>query len=622
MAVGLWANAAAAEPESGIAPEEIPASMRSCAACHGAIVADYLNSHGMAGSIGPIGQPTPGKVTNPKSGNRYEITEDGWLETTMPDGGRRTQRLVGRIGAGIFDISWVGMEVDVVTGEDTGRLFFAPVETVTGHGLELSPFELEEPSAGLDLALTDGCLTCHTDTDLASLDGAASAGDSIVYPSNALGAEAFGQLEAIGCNSCHGDAAQHLAIVEGSLESLPGDTGLTRLAEMPPGAQRDVCARCHLQGDARLELASDSPEPRPDRPLGGRIPVLVPVEKSADDDFRFVGQLERLALAPCFKGSPAMTCNTCHEPHRGAAAQGTASFDAVCANCHPCVEEPGIAVQEVTGERARTTAGCVDCHVRRSQPFDLPHVRSADHFIRRRIPLPRQDIPHRQFADRTGDVEIYDDGRLAPLFDSPDGRRWRDGVLAMGLMTLGRVEDAAPGFAKFQTPGTAAARKSSAPAGLAALETHPAFHELRALSLLATGRPKEALAAFSDAITLEPLNAPALIGRAQLRIDSGDIRGALVDTQTVIDNFPRAEQPWDLRVRLAERVGRLDLALTALAASTQIWPSDPVAWFKLGLLRRQRGDGEGAAVAFDRARMLNPSLELPGAGPIPPPQPQ
>ena len=65
----------------------------------------------------------------------------------------------------------LGAEVDVVTGKDTGRLFFAPVETITGHGLELSPFELTDKSAGLDLALTDGCLTCHTDSDLARLEG-------------------------------------------------------------------------------------------------------------------------------------------------------------------------------------------------------------------------------------------------------------------------------------------------------------------------------------------------------------------------------------------------------------------------------------------------------------------
>ena len=612
------AQASAAE---AIDREQVPAEMRSCITCHGAIVGDYLRTHGMARSVGPAGEVSAGTVKNPKSGVRYEITRDGWLEATFPDGGRRTQRVVGRIGAGIFDISWAGAEVDVVTGEETGRLFFAPVETVTDHGLELSPFELQDRSAGLDLALTDGCLTCHTDTDLARLDGAATAtGSDQLFPGNTLGEDAFDHLRAIGCDGCHGDPAQHLEIVTGGMESLPGDTGLARLAELSAGAQRDACARCHLQGDARFDLiAGSATEPRPDRPLAGRLPVLVPANgKAVGDDFRFVGQLERLALSACFRSSAQMTCTTCHQPHRGAAAQGTASFDAVCANCHPCVDEPNVAVPAVTGEPARTQDGCVDCHVRRSQPFDLPHVRSADHFIRRRISLPQDDIPHRQFADREADLEIYDDGRLAKLLAKPGGKRWRDGVLAMGLVTLGRIEEGARAFGSFPKPGTPAALEPTAPTGLTALETWPSFHELRALSLLATGNPQDAIAAYSDAIALEPLAAGALMGRARLYFDTGDVLGALTDTQTVIDTFPRAEQPWSLRAQMAERLGRPDLAMTAFDAATRIWPSDPVAWLKLGLLVRQRGDGERARAAFERARALKPSLNLPGAGGIPP----
>ncbi len=623
----LCAGAARARAEPvRLDPETVPAGMRACVTCHSGIVAEYLGSHAMARSIGPVGKPAPGAVVNPKSGTRYEITRDGWLEAVFADGGRRSQRLVGRIGAGVFDTSWVGAEVDVVTGEDTGRLFFAPVETLTDHGLELSPFELEDKSAGLDLALTDGCLTCHTDSDLAELEGADASGGGSVYPPNALGAGAFDQLRAIGCDGCHGAADQHLEIVAGPLESR-GDTGLTRLGDLSPGAARDVCARCHLQGDARLELETASVEPRPGWPLAGRVPVLVPSSVTSSDaasdagneQFRFVGQLERLALSACFRSTPEMTCNTCHQPHRGVAAQGTASFDAACADCHPCVDDPGLSVKSVTGEPARTPNGCVDCHVRRSQPFDLPHVRSADHFVRRRIPPPRQGIPHRQFADRDGALEVFDDGRLRPLLATPGGKRWRSGVLAMGLMTLGRVEEAARGFAGFPEPGTPAAREPTAPAGLAAVETEPSFHQLRALSLLATGHPVDAIAAYSDALALEPLNAGALIGRARLRLDTGDLTGALADTQAVIDHFPRAEQPWNLRVAIAERAGRPDLALTALKAAVERWPSDPVAWFKIGLLSRQRGDREGASAAFERARALQPSLELPGAGPIPRP---
>ena len=591
--------------------------------CHTPIVAEYLRTHGMARSLGPAGNPDAGTVVNPRSGNRYEISADGSrLTATFADGGRRTQRLVGRIGAGIFDTSWVGAEADVLSGRLTRRLFFAPVETITDHGLELSPFDLEAGSPGLDMALTDGCLTCHTDSDLSQLSGAASARgasrSSHLFPANALGANAFEEIAPIGCDSCHGDPTAHLAAVTDNVESPPGDVGLPRLAKLSAGAQRDVCARCHLQGEARLDLVGKPPAPDTATPLAGRIPVLVPkvAAGETDDDFRFVGQLERLALSACFRGSPAMTCTSCHLPHRGVRLQGTARFDATCADCHACVSDPGLTVEEVTGRPARTEAGCVDCHVRRSQPFDLPHVRSADHFIRRRIPRPRQDVPHRQFAARDGDLEIHDDGRLTPLLARSGGRRWRSGIHAMGLLSLGRIEEAGQLFAAFPEPGTAAARTPSAPKGLTALETLPDFHQMRALALLASGRPDAALAAFSDALELDPLAAGPRMGRARLRFDRGDPTGAIFDTQVVIENYPLAEQPWLLRARIGERLGHLELTREALDAATQLWPSDPRSWYKLGLLLDQRGESGRARSAFSRARKLQPSLELPGAGPI------
>jgi hypothetical protein len=112
----------------------------------------------MSRSIGPAGTVTPGMVTNPANKRRYEIAADtagALLTATDSDGGTRRQRIVGRIGAGIFDTSWVAAEIDSGRGITTSRLFFAPVETVTGHGLQLSPFELHANSPGVDLALTN-----------------------------------------------------------------------------------------------------------------------------------------------------------------------------------------------------------------------------------------------------------------------------------------------------------------------------------------------------------------------------------------------------------------------------------------------------------------------------------
>jgi predicted CXXCH cytochrome family protein len=593
----------------------VPAAVQPCAGCHTEIVTSFLG-HGMSRSLGPAGGVTAGVVTNPSSRNRYALStgaQGPLLTATFPDGGIRRQRIVGRIGAGIFDTSWVGAEVDG-QGAVTGRLFFAPVETLTGRGLALSPFELHSGSPGMDAALDATCLTCHTTDRAERLPGAAAPAPPTprvrAMPSNHLGADAFQHLSPLTCTACHGDTSRHADITSGKAEAREGEVGLRRLGRLTPGVQRDVCARCHLQGDTRIEFPGVNAAG--DGPLAGRIPVLVP-RRALADEFRFVGQLERLALSACFKASPAMTCTTCHRPHSGVAAQGVQSFDAACVKCHAKVT-PGhtsLTVSGVAGHPARGPAGCVDCHVRRSAPFDLPHVRSADHFIQRRIRPPRLDVGHRQFADPGGEVVVFDDGRLVSTLATADGRRWQAGVLAMALLPMLRVKEAAAHFEKFPPPGSPEARRPNAPAGLVPLETEPSFHLSRGLALMASGAFDAARAAFSDAIVLDPLAAEARLARARLALGMGDVRAALVDTQAVIDAYPKAEQPWDLRVELARRAGRPDLARSALDASTRLWPSNARAWLELGLLLQQRGDTERARRALDRARALSPSLVKP-----------
>jgi tetratricopeptide (TPR) repeat protein len=184
----------------------------------------------------------------------------------------------------------------------------------------------------------------------------------------------------------------------------------------------------------------------------------------------------------------------------------------------------------------------------------------------------------------------------------------------MGLLTMGRVDDAAERFARFPAPGSGSARRPLAPSSMEPLEDKSAFHQSRALVLLASGEIPRALAAFDDALALDPLNAGALLGRARLRFDAGDVAGALADTQTVIDTWPRSEQPWVLRASFAERLGRPQLALTAYLAANRIWPSDAERWYKQALLLRAGGDMAGAEEAVEWARRLEPSLSLPGAG--------
>ncbi|MEO1368632.1 MAG: hypothetical protein AAFX50_15770 [Acidobacteriota bacterium] len=123
------------------------------------------------------------------------------------------------------------------------------------------------------------------------------------------------------------------------------------------------------------------------------------------------------------------------------------------------------------------------------------------------------------------------------------------------------------------------------------------------------GRQKlldQARLAYDDALVLDPSAPGALVGRARLAAGAGDIQTALLDTQKLIELWPGSEASWDVRTRLAERVGRRDLLLEALEAQTRLWPSNPDAWMRYGLLTGQSGDQATAGRAFEYVRRLSP----------------
>ncbi len=612
-----------------------PLSMRGCAGCHPNVYSSYLR-HGMSRSLGKVQQPPSGKVSHPKTGWQYEMRPQGdtsYLTAIAPDGGIRSQKVVGQIGAGIFDISYATAELHPATGEPVNRLFFAPVETVTDHGLELSPFEMSERPSGVNMALTEGCLTCHTDSSPASLPGA-SANGRWIDPGHALGVDAFDHLKPLGCEACHGSARKHLRLVSG-LEEGDG-LGLELLAELSPARQRDVCARCHLQGDVRFQMVKGRPSL--DKPLAAQFPTLVTA--TPGDDFRFVGQLERLSLSKCFEGAPEMTCTTCHDPHTSFRQQGVASFERACVQCHGrspngqspngrsqtgqsqtgqsrtgqsraeqvgCSRSPELTVQAVTGSSARGELGCVDCHVRQSEPFDLPGIATTDHYIRRSIPR-REKMAFRSVTTPGGDLKLWDDGRLDKLLSTTAGKLWRDGLLAMAYVQIGRFQEAVTLFDRFPNPGSSQAIQPSAPAPLESVETWPTFHQLRGMALLGAQRLPAARAAFGDALRLDPDHPGALMGRARMAMVTGDSVQTMHDTQRMIETYPLSESPWQLRAVIAQRLGRGDFQIKALEEMVRRWPSDARTWLQLATLYRAAGADAQAAQAAEQARRLQPSL--------------
>ncbi|MCB9898016.1 MAG: hypothetical protein H6825_08435 [Planctomycetes bacterium] len=609
----------------------VPERFAVCHECHRAIVESFA-AHGMASTLGPLDHDPSGEVTSPTSGARYAFEAHGdarLLREDASDGGLRRALVVGRYGAGVLDVSYVGSELGV-DGRPTGRLAFLPVEALAGHGLVPTPFELDA-ATGFAMPFDLECLACHTRDDPSALPGAARdvladppPARARVWPGERLGVDALLRLEPLGCDACHGPTARHAQLMSDALargERVP-ELGLPRLASLDAGTQRDVCARCHLQGEARLRL-DELPSGPLDEPLAALRPTLVPA--APGDDFRFVGQTARLQLSACFGATPTMTCTSCHDPHTAVALQGTEAFDARCVGCHAddsasaCVRPAGLAVRDVTGRAARTPRGCVDCHVRRSEPFDLPGVVTADHFVRRRIPAPGP-ARMRAYEDPDGALAICDDGRLAPALATPDGARFEHALAALVLPRMGRLDEALVAFDALPSPGTPAARGEEEAGPAAATEAEsagrallrrllrsPDLHHLRGVTLAAAGRTDEALAALDDALRLDASQPQARLERASLRLQRGDAAGARDDALQLVRRYPLAEKPWNVLAVAAAQAGDAAAAASALAESVARQPGDAATWHELGRLLLRLGQRDDARSALEQARGLQPS---------------
>ena len=132
------------KPEIGaVAMARVSERLAVCAQCHEKIVDAYLG-HGMAHSLGVVETLPEGRVVNPESGDEYVYLEDdqkNLMRHVKPDGGVRTQQVMGRYGAGVLDMSFIGSELDR-DGKPVSRMSFLPLEQLRGHGLGCLPLKL------------------------------------------------------------------------------------------------------------------------------------------------------------------------------------------------------------------------------------------------------------------------------------------------------------------------------------------------------------------------------------------------------------------------------------------------------------------------------------------------
>ncbi|MGZ5060360.1 MAG: tetratricopeptide repeat protein [Usitatibacter sp.] len=166
-------------------------------------------------------------------------------------------------------------------------------------------------------------------------------------------------------------------------------------------------------------------------------------------------------------------------------------------------------------------------------------------------------------------------------------------------------------------------------------------HHTRGLALRAVQRPREAVAAFREAVRLMPdfADAHAALGRALLAagdpgsaalafaraieanprsfdahndlgvafLEQGRVADAEASFRRAIVLAPDRSHAWNNLGNALRTQGRNDEALAAFRGATLRKPSVPAAWVNLGNLLRERDDIEGSFACFERALEMAPS---------------
>ncbi|MFY0672978.1 MAG: tetratricopeptide repeat protein [Bacteroidia bacterium] len=188
----------------------------------------------------------------------------------------------------------------------------------------------------------------------------------------------------IDCERCHGPGEAHVnlkkqGVMVDVLREI--DYSIVNPAKLEYAEQKDLCQRCHLQGNAILKEDKSWEDFKPGMRLTDVYDVFMPMLKDQEGDFIMAAHPDRLRQSACFiesakdENMKSMTCITCHNPHQSVLETKMAYFNSKCQDCHR-----GTNTQKCTVEP--NSDQCISCHMKKSGTVDIPHVSVTDHYIR------------------------------------------------------------------------------------------------------------------------------------------------------------------------------------------------------------------------------------------------
>jgi tetratricopeptide (TPR) repeat protein len=561
---------------------------RVCGACHRQIADDYRQT-GMARSFF---RPTAANTIEDYTRQNtfyHALSETHYA--MIRRGGEFYQRR-WQIGLGGAEINVEELKVDYILGSGNHARSYLHL-TAAGTLIELPLGWYPDPKPGT-WAMSPGsdsdhprtrrfvaykCMSCHNGIPRIP-EGNDAPGSDPVF---------LGDLpEGIDCQRCHGPGGNHVRIA-GSAGAKVADVraAIVNPAHLNPQLAMEVCMQCHLETTS------------------GRIPAVIqrfnrgpfsfvlgePIENSAiffdhapgtghDAKFEAVSSVYRLRQSKCFTESEgALTCQTCHNPHRvPRGADAVNHYSAVCRSCHTALAS---SQTHVAGN------DCISCHMPKRRADDTPRMIMTDHRIQRRPPsgdlLAEKPEPP---------VDDYH-GEIVPYYPSPLPQT-AENALYRGVAQVGLGNNLATGL-----PQLAREIEKQKP-------RESEFYIVLGDAWRNTGKQTEAIAAYQEAVRLNPRSVRGLRALAAALLDAGQPAPAAGALRRAIELAPADPETWYRYGILDSTVGRISDALDKVRKAIALDPTLPEKSRRLAEILMNAGKPDDAQLALRDALRIDP----------------